>query len=123
MDVMIISVSLCSVSYLGSFIVLLSPPSLVVQTSNTVAIRIMRQGYKCITAESFSNPTPTKRSSKQIVVQGDGDHDLCTNGLYAEATVMFTSIDVSDVEATANLHRRQSGRSTRRWCRDHYIGS
>ena len=35
-----------------------------------------------------------------IVVQGDGDHDLCTNGLYAEATVMFTSTDVSAMEVT-----------------------
>jgi hypothetical protein len=48
-----------------------------------------------------------------IVVQGNGDHDLCTDGSYAEATVMFTSIDVSFVEATVNLHHRQSGRSTR----------
>jgi hypothetical protein len=49
-----------------------------------------------------------------IVVQGDGDHDLCTNDSYAEATVMFTCTDVSTIEITANLHRRQSGRSTRR---------
>jgi hypothetical protein len=49
-------------------------------------------------------------------VQGDGDHDLCTDGSYAEATVMFTSIDVSVVEAIAKLHHRQSGQSTRRRC-------
>ena len=30
----------------------------------TVTIRMMRQDQKYITAESFSNPTPTKRSSK-----------------------------------------------------------
>ena len=46
---------------------------------------------------------------RRIMVQGDGDHDLCTSGSYAEATVMFTSIDVSVVEATTKLHRRQSG--------------
>ena len=51
-----------------------------------------------------------------IVVQGDGDHDLCSDGSYAEAMVMFTSTDVSAVEATAKLHRRQSGRSTKRRC-------
>ena len=50
---------------------------------------------------------------RRIMVQGDDDHDLCTSGSYAEATVMFTSIDVSVVEATANLHGRQSGQSTR----------
>ena len=41
-----------------------------------------------------------------IVVQGNGDHDLCTDGSYAKATVIFTSIDVLAIEATANLHRR-----------------
>jgi hypothetical protein len=30
-----------------------------------------------------------------IVVQGDGDHDLCTGGSYAEATVVLTSTQVS----------------------------
>ena len=50
---------------------------------------------------------------RQILVQGDGDHDLYTDGSYAEAIVMFTSTDVSTVEATVKLHRRQSGRSTR----------
>jgi hypothetical protein len=40
------------------------------------------------------------------MVQGDGDHDLCTDGSYTEATVMFTSIDISAIEATAKLHRR-----------------
>ena len=50
------------------------------------------------------------------MVQDDGDNDLCTNGSYAEAMVMFTSTDVSAVEATAKLHRRQSGRSTKRRC-------
>ena len=44
------------------------------------------------------------------MVQGDSDHDLCTDGSYAEAIVMFTSIDVSVVEVIANLNRRQSGR-------------
>jgi hypothetical protein len=32
---------------------------------------------------------------RRIVVQGDGDHDLCTNGLYAEAMVMLTSTQMS----------------------------
>jgi hypothetical protein len=30
-----------------------------------------------------------------IVVQGDGDHDLCTGGSYAEATVVLTSTQTS----------------------------
>jgi hypothetical protein len=38
-------------------------------------------------------------------VQGDGDHDICTDGSYAEVTVMFTSTYISTVETTANLHR------------------
>jgi hypothetical protein len=29
------------------------------------------------------------------MVQGDGDHDLCTGGSYAEATVVLTSTHVS----------------------------
>jgi hypothetical protein len=41
------------------------------------------------------------------MVQGDGDHDLCTDSSYAEAMMMFTSTDVSVVEAIANLHRRK----------------
>ena len=28
---------------------------------------------------------------RRIVVQGDGDHDLCTGGLYTEATLVLTS--------------------------------
>jgi hypothetical protein len=51
------------------------------------------------------------------MVQGDDDHDICTDSSYdAKVTVMFTSIDVSAVEATAKLHRRQSGRSTKLRC-------
>jgi hypothetical protein len=30
-----------------------------------------------------------------IVVQGNGDHDLCTSGSYAEATVVLTSTQTS----------------------------
>jgi hypothetical protein len=59
---------------------------------------------------------------KRIVVQGDSEHDLCTNSSNVEAMLMFTSTDVSAVEVTAELHRRQSGRSTRQQCHDHYIG-
>jgi hypothetical protein len=29
------------------------------------------------------------------MVQGDGDHDLCTGGLYTEATVVLTSTQAS----------------------------
>ena len=43
---------------------------------------------------------------RRIVVQGDGDHELCMNSSYAEAMVMFTSIDVSAVEAIVKLHHR-----------------
>jgi hypothetical protein len=50
---------------------------------------------KYITIESFSNLKSTKWSSKQIVVQGDSDHDLCIGGLYAEATVVLTSTQMS----------------------------
>jgi hypothetical protein len=50
------------------------------------------------------------------MVQGDDDHDLYTNGSYAEVTVMFTSKDVLAIEAIANLHRRQSGQSIKRLC-------
>ena len=32
---------------------------------------------------------------RRIVVQGDGDHDLCTGISYAEATVVLTSTQVS----------------------------
>jgi hypothetical protein len=39
-------------------------------------------------------------------VQGNGDHDLCIDGSYAEATMIFTSIDDSAVKATSNLHDR-----------------
>ena len=28
---------------------------------------------------------------RRIAVEGDGDHDLCTGGLYVEATVVLTS--------------------------------
>jgi hypothetical protein len=28
---------------------------------------------------------------RKIMVQGDGDHDFCTDGSFADATVMFTS--------------------------------
>jgi hypothetical protein len=48
-----------------------------------------------------------------IVVQGDNDQDLCTGGSYAEVTVVLTYTDISAVEATVKLHRRQSGQSTR----------
>jgi hypothetical protein len=60
MYAMIISVCFVFSKLLRAFIVLLSLSPLVVQMSNTVAIRIMRQGSKCITVKSFSNPTPTK---------------------------------------------------------------
>jgi hypothetical protein len=43
---------------------------------------------------------------KRIVVQGDSEHDLCTNGSNVEAMLMFTSIDISAIKATAELHRR-----------------
>ena len=32
---------------------------------------------------------------RRIVMQGDGDHDLCTGGSYAEAMVVLTSTQVS----------------------------
>ena len=32
---------------------------------------------------------------RQIMVQGDGDHDLCTGGSYAEAMVVLTSTQAS----------------------------
>ena len=32
---------------------------------------------------------------RRIMVQGDGDHDLCIGGSYAEATVMLTSTQMS----------------------------
>ena len=72
---------------------------------------------KYITAESFSNPIPTKRSSKAdrgarrrwpwplywwIIRWSDGGVNL-----YA---------DILASEPTMNLHRWQSGRSTRRQC-------
>jgi hypothetical protein len=48
-----------------------------VQTSNAISMRIMRQGSKCITDESFSNLNPDKNDhQRRIVVQGNGDHDF-----------------------------------------------
>ena len=41
---------------------------------------------------------------RQIMVQGDGDHDLCTGRSYVEAMVVLTSTGVSAVEATVNPH-------------------
>jgi hypothetical protein len=72
---------------------------------------------KYITTESFSNPTPTKWSSK-------ADHDARRRWpcpLYwwiirwSDGGVNLY-IGVSSVEPTMNPHRWQSGRSTRRWC-------
>ena len=72
---------------------------------------------KYITTESFSNPTPTKRSSKanhgarrrwpwplywRIIRWSDSGVNLYT--------------DVLAVEPIVNPHRWQSGWSTRRWC-------
>jgi hypothetical protein len=72
---------------------------------------------KCITAESFSSPIPTKRSSKvdrgakrqwpwplywRIIRWSDGGVNLYTG--------------ISAVEPTVNLHHWQSGRSTRWRC-------
>ena len=75
------------------------------------------RGQKYITTKSFSNPTPTKWSSKadrgarqrwpwplywRIICWSDGGVNLYTG--------------VSAVEATVNPHRWQSGRSTRQRC-------
>jgi hypothetical protein len=56
------------------------------------------------------------------MVQGDGVHDLCIDGSCTEVTVMLTTIDISADEAIVSLHCRQSSRSTRQRCRDHYTG-
>ena len=90
------------------FIVLLSPPSLYVWYD---------RDQKYITAELFSSPTPTKRSSKAdrgarrrwprplywwIIRSSDGGVNLYTG--------------VLAVEPTVNPHRWQSGQSTRWRC-------
>ena len=98
---------------------ILSPPdvstihSFVITTAGGGAnIQHHRYTYDSVGIKSVSLPNhlvtrpQLKDHQRRIVVQGDSDHDLCTDGSYAEAMVMFTSTDVSAIEATMNLHRR-----------------
>ena len=89
MDVMIIYLyALCSWNYWG--------PSWISNYCETrwnyVTVAIGMMPIKSI---SLPNPLVTWQrlndNQRQIVVQGDGDHDLCTGGSYAEATVVLTS--------------------------------
>ena len=56
-----------------------------------------RYTYDATGIKSISPPNPLvtrhrlNDHQRRIVVQGDGDHDLCTSGSYAEATVVITS--------------------------------
>ena len=68
-------------------------------TYDAAGIKVYRH-YPLVTRHRLND------HQRRIVVQGDGDHDLCTDGSYAEVTMMFTSIDISAIEATAKLHRR-----------------
>ena len=60
-----------------------------------------RYRYDAAGIKSISplNPLVTRHRlndhQRQIAVQGDCDHDLCTGGSYAEATVMLTSTQAS----------------------------
>jgi hypothetical protein len=57
--------------------------------------------YDAAGIKSISSPNPLvtrhrlNDHQRQIVVQGDGDHDLCTSGAYTEATVVLTSTQAS----------------------------
>jgi hypothetical protein len=63
-------------------------------------------GIKTISLENHLVGHRLNDHQRRIVVQGDGDHDLRTDGSYAEATMMLTSIDILAVKMTANLHHR-----------------
>jgi hypothetical protein len=56
---------------------------------------IIATAYPLVKSESPPNCLVTQHGLKDhprwIVLQGDGDHDLGTNGSFAQVTVMFTS--------------------------------
>jgi hypothetical protein len=73
---------------------------------------------KYITTESSSTWHWLNDHQRQIVVQGDGDHDLCTGRIicWSDGGVnLYTG--VSAIEPTVNLHHWLLGRRTRRRCR------
>jgi hypothetical protein len=78
---------------------------------------------KYITAESSSTWHWLNDHQRRIVVQGDGDHDLCTGGSYVEVTVVLTSTQASQPS------NRQWTCTTNGWVEgqgdgtgDHYTG-
>jgi hypothetical protein len=103
MDVMIISVFFVFSKLFYCFVI-----TTTVGGANIQHHRYMyyAAGIKTVSLPNHLVGHQLNNHQRRIVVQGDGDHDLCTDGSYAKATVMFTSTDVLAIEMTANLHRR-----------------
>jgi hypothetical protein len=100
MDVMIISICFVFSKLFYCFVI----------TTAVGGANVQHHRYTYCAAGIKSVSPPNRLVTRhRLNDQGDGDHDLCTNGSYAEATVMFTSTNISAVEVTANVHGRQSG--------------
>jgi hypothetical protein len=93
MDVMIISVRFLFNKLLRVVYCFVITTALVVQTSNTVVdaagIKSVSPPNRLVTRHRLNN------HQRWIMVQGNGDHDLYTEGSYAEAMVMFSSTQTS----------------------------
>jgi hypothetical protein len=55
----------------------------------TIAIRMLRQGIS--PPNSLVTQHRLNDHLRRTMVQGDGDHDLCTGGSYVEVMVVLTS--------------------------------
>ena len=58
-------------------------------TYDAAGIKSISPSNRLVTRHRLNN------HQRRIVVQGDGDHDLCTGGSYAEAMVVLTSTQTS----------------------------
>jgi hypothetical protein len=75
--------------------------SLITTASGGANVQHSRYTYDAAWIKSISPPNflvtrhRLNDHQRQIMVQGDGDHDLCTGGSYAEAMVVLTSTQTS----------------------------